>query len=215
MRALERWKRRRFSPRQIIVAALLGFSALSTLFGMGALIRFDQTAGSANAPPPQWPAQSAIKRVNGRPEILVFAHPFCSCTDATIVELAQLSARRKPGAITPLVTVLFFRPHHSGWAPNGLWKKAQSIDNAHVVWDDDGLEAKRFGALISGYALLYGTEGNLLFRGGITGSRGHQGDNYGLEELAASLDSNRPSHTASQVFGCALGNLDEEAAKKL
>jgi hypothetical protein len=215
MCAFEQRSRRRVSARQIIVAALLGFSALSTLFGMGALIRFDQTAGSANTPPPQWPALSAIKRFNGRPEILVFVHPFCSCTDATIAELAQLSVRKKPGAITPRVTVLFFRPHNSGWVPNGLWKKAQSLEDAYVAWDDDGLEAKRFGARVSGYALLYSTEGNLLFRGGITGSRGHQGDNYGLDELAASLDLNRPSHASGQVFGCALGNLDEEAAKKL
>jgi hypothetical protein len=197
-----------------MVAALLGLSVFSTLVGMAALIKFDQTAGPSDAAPPGWPSQSGIKRLKGRAEIVVFAHPFCSCTDATIAELEQLLARGKPGATRPPITVLFFRPRNSGWAPNGLWKKAQSLPEAHVVWDD-GSEAKRFGARVSGYVLLYSPEGNLLFRGGITGSRGHRGDNYGLDELAASLDSNRPAHGSNPVFGCALGNLDEEMAGRL
>lgn len=196
------------------MAALLGLSVISTLVGMAALINFDQTAGPSDAAPPGWPSRSEIQRIKGRPEIVVFAHPYCSCTDATIAELGQLLARGKAGAIRPLITVLFFRPRNSQWAPNGLWKKAQSLGDAHVVWDD-GSEAKRFGARVSGYVLLYSPEGSLLFRGGITGSRGHQGDNYGLDELAASLDSNSPAHGSSPVFGCALGNLDEEMAGRL
>ena len=194
---------------------VLGFSAVSTLVGMRILIRFDQTAGSVNAAPPRWPASSAIKRPNGRPEIIVFAHPFCSCTDATIAELAQLPIRTRPGAIAPAITVAFFRPRSSRWAPNALWKKAESLEASHVIWDNDGIEAKRFGARTSGQALLYSPEGNLLFRGGVTSSRGHQGDNYGFDELAAALNSNRPAHASSRVFGCALGNLDEEMAGKL
>jgi len=196
--------------RRTLVAAVLGFSAFSTLLGMRALITFEQTAGSVGAAPLRWPASSAVKRFKGHPEILVFVHPFCSCTDATMAELAQLSVRKKPGAITPAITVLFYRPRGSGWVPNGLWRTAQSFENAHVVWDDDGREANKFGARTSGYALLYNAEGNLLFRGGVTGSRGHRGDNDGLDELAASLDSQRPARAASRVFGCALGSSDKE-----
>jgi hypothetical protein len=201
--------------RRTIAIALLGFSAFSTLLGMRALTTFDQKPGVARTAPMRWPASSAIRRFKGRPEIVVFVHPFCSCTVATMAELAQLSVRRKPGVATPVITVLFFRPHNSGWAPNDLWKKAQTLEGANVVWDDDGLEARRFGARTSGYALLYSSEGNLLFRGGVTGSRGHQGDNFGLDELAASVDSQLPARAASRVFGCALGGLDEETDGKL
>jgi hypothetical protein len=189
--------------------ALLTLCAVSTLVGMRALITFNQTPGAVGANPARWPASSSVRRVNGRPEILVFAHPFCSCTDATMAELAQLSTRRKAGAAAPAITVLFFRPRNSGWAPNSLWNEAQNLEGAHVAWDDDGREAKRFGARTSGYTLLYSAEGNLLFGGGVTASRGHQGDNYGLDELAASLNSGQPTHATSRVFGCALGTSDE------
>jgi hypothetical protein len=201
--------------RRIVLAVLVGFSAVSTLAGMWFLTRFDQTAGPVSAAPEKWPSSSAINRLNGRPEILVFAHPFCSCTDATLDELAQLSMRRKKDAAVPAITVLFYRPVKSAWVASNLWKKAQSLEGARVVWDYGGLEATRFGARTSGLTLLYSPEGKLLFRGGITGSRGHRGDNFGLDNLTESLASNRPTHLASRVFGCALGNPDAEVAGKL
>jgi hypothetical protein len=198
--------------------ALLGFSAFSTLIGMRALIAFDQTAGAAGAVPLRWPAASAIKRSGGRPELLVFAHPFCSCTAATLAELAHFSVRRKPGTAAPNITVLFFRPRNSEWAPDGLWKndfskndlwhQAQTLEEGHAAWDDDGQEARRFGARTSGYVLLYSSGGDLLFRGGVTGSRGHQGDNDGLDQLVASFDSRRLAPKTGRVFGCALNDRD-------
>jgi hypothetical protein len=215
MTDFNQWGRRVSArTRRTMAVALLGFGAFSTLLGMRALVAFDQTAGAVAATPTRWPASSAIERFHGRPEILVFVHPFCSCTVATMAELARLPVRQKSGAATPVITVLFFRPGNSGWAPNDLWKKAQGLEGAHVGWDDDGREAKRFGARTSGYVLLYNSAGNLSFGGGVTGSRGHQGDNDGLDELEASLDSGRPARAPSRVFGCALGNLDEEADGK-
>jgi hypothetical protein len=206
-------KRQSARTRRMMVIALIGFSALSTLAGMRTLIAFDQTAGAAGAVPLRWPERTAIGRSGRRPELLVFAHPFCSCTAATLAELAHLSVQRKPGADSPAITILFFRPRNSGWAPNGLWNQARSLADAHAVWDDDGHEAQRFGARTSGHALLYSSSGDLLFSGGVTGSRGHQGDNYGLDRLVAALDSGRLAHTSSAslsgpVFGCALGGSD-------
>ena len=188
--------------------ALLGVSAISTLIGMRALIAFDQTAGTAGAVPVRWPAASAVKRSGGRPELLVFAHPFCSCTAATLAEVAHFSIRRRPGTAAPAITVLFFRPRNSGWMPNDLWNQAQNLEEGHAVWDDEGQEARRFGARTSGYVLLYSSDGDLLFRGGVTGSRGHQGDNYGLDQLVASFDSRRLARTTGLVFGCALNDTD-------
>ena len=205
--------RHRVSAHHVFVAVLLGVSALATLGGMAALTRFDQTAGSAGAAPSRWPFGSGVRRTDGRAEILVFAHPFCSCTEATVAELRELAVHRNASIRAPHITFLFFRPRTSGWVPNALWKAAQSLERASVRWDDDGQEARRFGAEVSGYALLYSRDGRLLFHGGITGSRGHEGGNYGLDELIHSMNSNRPAHASTQVFGCALGNWGRLAGK--
>ena len=154
--------------------------------------------------PTAWPRESAIARPRNRPEMLVFVHPDCSCTFATIDELEQLETR-KSGASAPEVNVLFYRPRNSKWSPNALWKKAQGLPGSRVRWDDDAREARRFGVLTSGYTLLYSASGKLLFNGGVTGSRGHTGDNFGIERLAAALASGERAPVKSLVFGCALG----------
>jgi hypothetical protein len=91
-----------------------------------------------------------------------------------------------------------------------VWKELpeirKGIPGANVVWDDRGVEAARFHASTSGTVLLYTAAGKLGFEGGITESRGHVGDNNGLDELARSLDTmSTAGAKSSQVFGCALG----------
>jgi hypothetical protein len=184
---------------RIWLPAILSFSAVCTLTGTGMLFRFDQTAGAVSGVPARWPASSVIERSGRSGALLVFVHPYCSCTVATLHEIATLSA----GTVS--TTVLFYRPKNSGWQPGSLWRKVEhEIPAARQVWDDDGREAMRFGARTSGFAVLYDPKGDLLFHGGVTGSRGHEGDNLGIEQLRASIDTGRPTPRASLVFGCAL-----------
>ena len=78
--------------------------------------------------------------------------------------------------------------------------------------DADGVEAARFGAKTSGQALLYAADGRLLFHGGLTPSRGHEGDNEGLRRVTAILDG-KAARDESPVFGCSLRDADEVAKR--
>jgi hypothetical protein len=78
--------------------------------------------------------------------------------------------------------------------------------------DEDGFEAKRFGAKTSGQVVLYAPKGALLFSGGITVSRGHQGSNPGLESLITCLTQSNPDRTPWPVFGCLL--LDPQGTQR-
>jgi hypothetical protein len=73
-----------------------------------------------------------------------------------------------------------------------------------VVIDEGGVEAARFEALTSGQVVLYDGEGRLQFSGGITGARGHLGDNLGLRRVMSLLRGAEPDRTDSPVFGCPL-----------
>jgi hypothetical protein len=182
---------------------------------MATLFTFDQTAGAVSAVPAQWPSGSAIKRPSRNGALLVFVHPYCSCTVATIHEIATLSAGADSQNGRPSTTVLFYRPRNSGWRPGSLWTKvAKEIPGAHPAWDDDGLEAMRFGARTSGYTLLYDAKGQLLFKGGVTGSRGHEGGNFGIDQLRASIDTGRPAPRGALVFGCALADAGDPTAEE-
>src|SRR5207245_290942 len=110
--------------------------------------------------------------------LLMFAHPKCPCTRASIDGLNRLMAWRQ-GRLS--VVVLFFRPSRSGepWEKSGICRSAESISGVRVIWDNDGKEAIRFGARTSGQTFVFDPQGRMWFTGGITAARGVQGDNAG------------------------------------
>lgn len=196
---------RRMSSRGLLAAGLMGFAIVATLSGVRILIRFDQTPGARSVAPPHWPIASAIQRHPDHGKLLVFVHPFCPCSTATLAELARILTRQSARAPQLEATILFVRPKGAtGWQPGHLWDTARELPGAHVMWDEDGQEAQRFGARTSGEVFLYDSRGDLLFHGGITGSRGHAGDNYAADQSILALNSGRPARSAHLVFGCAL-----------
>ncbi|HLK57286.1 MAG TPA: hypothetical protein VKU00_12010, partial [Chthonomonadaceae bacterium] len=83
---------------------------------------------------------------------------------------------------------------------------AASLPGVTALPDEEGREAQSFHAATSGYTLLYDGNGRLLYRGGITSARGHEGANAGQETLLALLQGQQPTHTQFPVFGCSLRN---------
>jgi hypothetical protein len=191
----------------LLLAGILGFSSVCTLTGIAALFTFDQTAGAVNAVPDSWPSSSGIGRTSGSDTLLVFVHPQCSCTKATLHEIATLDAYRRLSTV-----VLFDHARNTPWEPGNLWNEVEDeIPGVRRIRDDDGREARRFGARTSGYTELYNANGELLFKGGVTGSRGHEGDNLGLDQLRASIDTGRRAAHPSLVFGCALSSASSSS----
>jgi hypothetical protein len=152
--------------------------------------------GEAAHAPARWPSESRIAKTNARPTMLVFAHTRCPCTRATLRELERLVLRISARAD---VWVIF-----SGPDGGDLHESARAIPSVRVT--EDAAEGRRFGVRTSGEVLLYGADDTLLFAGGITPSRGHEGDSEGaarIEELLASTNVAKAPAKAS-VFGCAL-----------
>ena len=90
------------------------------------------------------------------------------------------------------------------WAESPLWKRAATIRGITVVADKDGRAAASFGALTSGQAVLYDESAQLVFSGGLTASRGHEGDNAGRTAIEQLVRSGRADRSSTFVFGCAL-----------
>jgi hypothetical protein len=173
--------------------------------GMGVLLVHDYSPGADVRVPQQWPAQSQIERTPGRPTLVMFAHPDCPCTRASLGELAELMTHCGNQVDAH---VLFFQPKGSGdeWLHTDLWESARTIPGVSVAADKDGREMNYFQVMTSGHVLLYGTDGNLLFSGGITSSRGHYGDNAGLTSIMQLLRHEIAFAPATPAFGCSLLN---------
>ncbi|HYT73604.1 MAG TPA: hypothetical protein VEL79_02545 [Vicinamibacterales bacterium] len=171
--------------------------------GLSAVWAYENRPGADAKAPARWPSQSTLVRANDRPTLVFVAHPQCTCTRASIQELAEALARSPKH---PKAYVLFLRPtvFDAGWEKTGLWHSAAALPGVTVVRDDDGVEARRFGVETSGQIVLYDSRGGLIFSGGITGSRAHAGDNAGQTALVGLLTRGAADRSAASVFGCPL-----------
>ncbi len=166
--------------------------------------------------PDAWPAVTDISRDPALDTLIMFVHPKCPCSRASLEELNRLLARFSGKVATQ---VWFTKPPELGsdWTRTDLWRSAALIPGVTVHEDPAAVEARRFGAETSGYVVLYDKEGRLLFRGGITGSRGHAGDNAGENALLAYFTERKPTVSQTPVYGCSLlfkhGYLLETMAK--
>ena len=183
------------------VAVVIWLSAVVTV--MVLLIDFSNSPSSSGAPPTHWPVHSQIPLDAGRPTLLMFVHPRCPCTRASLGELELLLARCQGAVSTHL---LFIRPPGTTeeWLKADLWRKASVIPGVTVHYDSAGVEAQRFHSQTSGHTLLYDQNGRLMFQGGITISRGHSGDNPGRSAIVALLHHELSKQIKTPVFGCSL-----------
>jgi hypothetical protein len=184
--------------------AALGLLWLAIVFGgLVALGRYEFSPGNDAAAPARWPDGSGIPRGSEEPTLVVFAHPRCPCTAATLEELAEIVATT---GVRASVNVIFFNPADAGldWTHTTTVLRAAEISSVTVQIDKDGVEARRFHAATSGRTLLYSAAGELLFDGGITGSRGHVGKNAGSAALVALLTRPSGARATAPVFGCAI-----------
>jgi hypothetical protein len=169
--------------------------------GMAKLVRFSGTPGLSGDAPASWPRSWAMRPASAGITLVVTLHPNCSCSRATLGELAELMTRRENGVHANVVMV----GETSDTAAHGeLWSTAAAIPDVSVIADPDGKLASDLGAQTSGETYAFDSTGKLLFSGGITPARGHMGDSAGRRALEAILTRQTPTQTTSVVFGCPL-----------
>ena len=204
----------RFNRERLILITACGTWMLMIGIGLGLLWDYENSPGPTAAAPLRWPAESRIHLATDRATLIMLTHPHCPCSRASIGELARLMAQTQ-GRVTAYI--LFLKPagFSDDWEKTDLWESAASIPGVEVVVDDDGVEARRFHAVTSGQTVLYDAEGRLLFSGGITGSRGHSGDNAGRSAIVSLLNTGEAGRAETVVFGCPLVGTNSECRGSL
>jgi hypothetical protein len=196
-------RRRRLLPW--IVGTVVWFAAVGA--GFVILVDFGRTPGAAANAPHTWPTQSALQPASDRHTLVTFVHPHCSCSRASLRELARLVERLR-GRVSPIVVILALDGVETDRTSRELRALAASVDGVTVVDDPGGHEADRFGGTTSGYTTLYDEAGTLQFAGGLTASRGQEGDSFGRARIIELIEAGRTDRQESPVFGCPLDSFD-------
>lgn len=184
-----------------LFAAVVGWLTLMGL-GFERLLAHGAEAGSEGAAVQHWPGSPELLRDPARASLVVFVHPRCPCTVATLRELARLAPRLGGSA---KVTVLMRLPSvpEPGWQEGDIWRLANGIPDVTVQPDPGGVLTARFGPVTSGHVLVYTKAGRLGFSGGITPGRGHEGASAGQAAILEAVTRADRSLSA-RVFGCEL-----------
>lgn len=169
-------------------------------FGFATALGHDY-GGVTTIPRHDWPSASKFVAERGSMTAIMFCHPHCPCTRASLTELSALKERCR----NVKLFVCFIQPAGAAenWVKSANWKQACAIDGVTVAIDERGREADLFGATASGELLIFNKSGTEIFRGGITGSRGHEGESTSLIYAVTALMNERETK-ATPVFGCLL-----------
>jgi hypothetical protein len=200
-----------FAPR-IPAASAVWLGVL--ICGFGSLISYQMRAGVPAVAPGDWPGAADLKFDPHRFNLIMFAHPKCPCTVASLDELKIVLAK-SGGQISP--AICFFDPEgvSGDWAQTRLVRAAKEVPGLNVIIDRNGSIAAKFGAMTSGQVLMFDGRGRRVFAGGITGSRGHTGYNRGQALVLALAEGETTKAAQTPVFGCALHDATDSKNEKL
>jgi hypothetical protein len=173
--------------------------------GFWGLMRYERTPGrNAQQPVRQWPVMAGgVPRSGILPTLIVTLHPGCPCSRATLAELSRLMTHCH-GKLE--CTVLFVQEPGlpDDITQSDYWKLAASIPGVTPRQDTRNLAVDVFGARTSGQTFLYDLAGGLVYQGGITDGRGHEGDNAGRSAIEQYVLTGATVCSAAPVYGCAL-----------
>ncbi len=172
--------------------------AAGTLF-LGAYAAAPGAAGQAL---PDWPRDSVIPLDGRRPTLVMFLHPLCPCSRASVDELTEILGRCRNHVRAH--AVILRTPSLEGARGPRIDRQLQDVQGLRAWYDDGASLSRRFGVLTSGHVLIYDPSGRLLYSGGITPARGHRGENFGRSAVLAALRGERTERTGVPPFGCPL-----------
>ena len=179
--------------------------ACAVLACFAALERHANQRGTVSPLGATWPVGSVLKPGSDKATALIFAHPKCPCTQASIQEFQRIEARHV-GAFDTVVLFTVPASDHEDWRSTRLVQQARNLRSAHIFFDPGGREASLFNAAVSGQVLLFAPDGHLLYSGGVTPARGHEGDNAGQAAFERALTHLDDPAVSFPVFGCGLIN---------
>ena len=164
-------------------------------------------AAPASAPE-RWPQASGLTLSSSLPTVIMFGHPHCTCTRASLNEYSRLMSD-VGGKLSGYFVLIQPDGMPDDWAETDLLERAQTIPGVSVLVDQGRAEADRFGAVASGHVVVYNPAGELLFSGGITPSRAHEGDSFGRQRILAAVAGLHPDRPpTAPTFGCELHETD-------
>lgn len=176
-----------------------------SVYGLSYLWQYENAPGELGGASESWPPKSQLTNNDpSKPTLVMFLHPKCPCSRASVEELARLY-RYVHGRVN--IHILFRSPKtfsQQDVKESAIWQAAKDIPSLTHKIDENDFEISLFRPKTSGQVYLYDTNGNLQFSGGITAGRGHVGDNVGSSSIKNYVLYKKHPQVRAAIFGCSL-----------
>jgi hypothetical protein len=187
---------RAFFKKFAVPFAVLAWASLLA-GGFTVLMRYESVAAS---PPHVSSEINSLFRNAEQPTLVVGLHPHCPCSKATVAELNKILGHT-PGKSRLVVYAFKPKAETVDWIASSTISTLNKL-GARIEIDEDGLMAKQLGLSASGQIQLFSAQGELIYNGGITAGRGHEGDNAGEQAVIDLLLKGGSDRKSAPVFGC-------------
>ncbi|QEG20794.1 hypothetical protein [Mariniblastus fucicola] len=197
-------------PKKIFKNLLLTGLLTVSLAGFAVLVDYSSRPGPVAPTPRQFPAQAFPDREKGTPTIVVAYHPKCPCTFATVrcLERLRTEFRCKPNLIA-----YAYRPESApdSWIESSSTAILRKFEGTVIDPDAEASVSRQFGARVSGHVFVYDGNDKLVFSGGITPGRGHEGYCEASLQFVRSVNGATTESTQWPIFGCEINRVAEES----
>jgi len=175
----------------------------AAVFGISSLHKYSSTPAPSDPPRGNWPLASAIVPCSTKSTFVIFLHPHCPCSRASVAAMNEIMNTFPNSAEFHAV---FVRPAgvNADWLQSDLYQACKGNDRLVTSIDDNGVEAVKFGAKASGQTYIYDANHQLAFSGGLTSGRGMEEKGEERKMVASALIKRQNSPLHSPTFGCAL-----------
>ncbi len=195
-----------------IQISVLGLLFVVGLGGVVLLVNHSLEANSfTNGVPVKLPTIDIIGDAS-KPTIVFFYHPHCPCTRATIRNIERALTNC---LCNPRIIAFAFIPEgkSESWIESDTTRKLRTFKGTQVYPDQAGLITRKFRVVTSGHILVYDRDKQLVFSGGVTSSRGHEGTCNAIEAFLHAANGEVHSSIEYPAFGCSI--VDENSATTL
>lgn len=200
------------------LAALCTAWAFLIACGLAWLENYAATPGAIAPPSHDWPRETSLELSADRPTLVMFLHPGCGCSRASVGELERLVAKHRSQLAVRFLMALppgdaeTQRDLSEDSAP--LRELASRVPDSTCIADVRGREANLFQAQISGEIFVFTPDATLRFHGGLTARRGHLGHSAGQDALEQILAGTENRLVTTPVFGCPLSDFQVPASEE-
>jgi hypothetical protein len=141
-----------------------------------------------------------------RTRLVLVIHAMCPCSYATLKNVLSLP----PSELAQVdITVVFTGPGATSDSTAPNIRLAKTLKTASLIYCGEQEAVQKYHAHTSGQCFIYNRTGNLVFSGGLTSTRGGEGDSAGLNALRLTLQG-KECPSMAPVFGCALETPQEK-----